>query len=98
MKRRSPAFWRFRVLRWELGEQTFYPKDHPQGKTTPNLRIHIPLDDPSAGPTYWDITSKKLMAMLLPLLPQLAGTNTYVEVTKDGDGFATQYSVTIRPA
>jgi hypothetical protein len=98
MKARSPAEWRFRVVSWELGEQLIYPREFPQGKMVPNLRIHIPLDDPSEGAPYWDITSKKLIALLLPLLPKIAGTNTYVEVSKSGDGFASAYSVVLRPA
>jgi hypothetical protein len=98
MKARSPAEWRFRVVSWDLGEQLIYPREFPQGKVVPNLRIRIPLDDPSEGAPYWDITSKKLIAILLPLLPKIAGTNTYVEVTKSGDGFASAYSVVLRPA
>jgi hypothetical protein len=98
MKSRSPAFWRFRVLRWELGEQTIYPREFPQGKVVPNLRIHIPLDDPSEGAPYWDITSKRVIDRLLPLLPKIAGTGTYVEISKTGDGPSSAYSITLRPA
>lgn len=98
MKRRSPAQWRFRVRRWELGEQTFYPKEYPEGKTGPNLRVHIHQDDPSEGVPYWDITSKRLIAMLLPILPHIAGTETYVEIRKHGDGRTAQYSMSVHPA
>lgn len=98
MKKRSPAQWRFRVRRWELGEQTFYPKEYPEGKTGPNLRVHIHQDDPSEGVPYWDITSKRLISMLLPILPHIAGTETYVEIRKHGDGRTSHYSMSIHPA
>jgi hypothetical protein len=98
MKARSPAVWRFRVLSWELGEQVIYPTEFPEGKKVPNLRIHIPLDDPSEGAPYWDITSKKVIATLLPILPSIARTNTYVEVRKDGEGRSSSYSVSVQPA
>ena len=66
LKRRSPADWRFRVLRWEEGEQTFQPRGEPVPKTVPNLRLHIHRDDPSEGAPYWDVTSKRLQAALRP--------------------------------
>lgn len=97
MKRRSPAFWRFHVLRWELGEQTFYPKDHPEGKTGPNLRVYIPLDDASEGAPYWDITRKRIIDRLLPLLPMIVATKATVEITQVGDGPASDQVITIRP-
>lgn len=98
LKRRSPAQWRFRVRRWELGEQTFYPQEYPEGKTGPNLRVHIHQDDPSEGVPYWDITSKRLIAMLLPILPHLAATGSTVEISKQGDGRTAQYSMSVHPA
>lgn len=98
LKRRSPAQWRFRVLRWELGETIIKPKEFPDGKTVPNLRLYVPLEDASGPVPYWDISSKRLIAMLLPILPQIAGTKTYLEVTRDGDGVGTLHSVRVIPA
>lgn len=97
LKSRSPAHWRFRVLRWELGEQTFYPKEFPQGKTGPNLRVYIPLGDPSEGAPYWDITRKRIIDRLLPLLPMIRDTGATVEITQVGDGPASDQVITIRP-
>jgi regulator of replication initiation timing len=98
LKRHSPAQWRFRVRRWELGEQVIKPKEYPEGKTVPNLRVYIYHDDPSEGAPYWDITSKRLIGMLLPILPHIAGTNTYVEISKHGDGRTSQYSMSVHPS
>jgi len=97
LKRRSPAQWRFHVLRWELGEQTFYPKEFPQGKTGPNLRVYIPLEDQSEGAPYWDITRKRIIDRLLPLLPMIIATRSLVEITQVGDGPASDQVITIRP-
>ncbi len=98
MKRRSPASWRFRVLRWEEGEGAIFPRDMPDGKVVPVLRIHVPLEDKPEDVPYWDITSKTLIAMLRPLLPRIVGTDTYVSITKDGEGRGSRYSVALQPA
>jgi hypothetical protein len=98
MKARSPADWRFRVLSWQLGEMQIFPRDTPAGKMVPSLRVHVPLEDKPADVPYWDITSKKLIATLLPILPSIAGTNTYVHIHKDGEGVSSSYSVSIQPA
>ncbi|MEE8369485.1 MAG: hypothetical protein V3S00_01805 [Dehalococcoidia bacterium] len=98
LKRRSPADWRFRVLRWEEGEQTFQPRGEPVPKTVPNLRLHIHRDDPSEGAPYWDITSLKLQAALRPILPYLVETGAYVHIVKDGDGVGSVYSMSVEPA
>jgi hypothetical protein len=97
LKRRSPAHWSFHVLRWDLGEQTFYPKEFPQGKTGPNLRVYIPLEDQSEGAPYWDITRKRIIDRLLPLLPMIVETRSTVEITQVGDGPTSDQVITIRP-
>jgi hypothetical protein len=95
MKRRSPAQWRFRVLRWEFGEQTIYPKEFPQGKRVPNLRVWIPLDEVSEGAPYWDITRKRIIDRLLPMLPMIQKTGATVEITQVGDGPTSDQVITI---
>jgi hypothetical protein len=97
MKARSPASWRFRVRRFELGQMQIYPHDQPQGKIVPSLRVHLPLEDKIEGTPFWDITSKRLIATLLPVLPAIQGTDTYVEVSKQGDGRTSAFTVAIRP-
>lgn len=97
-KAHSPTTIRFRVLRWEMGEMEIYPKEEPLGKTVPSLRLHIPPEDQLSGPPYWDITSKRLISILLPLLPQIAGTGAYVELKMSGGGWRNVSSVSVRPA
>jgi len=98
MKGRSPARWRFRVRRWEVGEAVIKPKEYPEGKTVPNLRLHVPPEDAFGPVPYYDISSKRLIAMLLPILPHIAGTDTYVEIAKHGEGRTSQYSMSVHPA
>jgi len=95
MKRRSPAQWRFQVLGWELGEQKIYPREFPLGKTVPNLRVYIPLDNASEGAPYWDITRKRVIDRLLPLLPMIRDTRSWVEITQVGDGPTSDQVITI---
>lgn len=97
-KAHSPTTIRFRVIRWEMGEMQICPRDEPLGKTVPSLRLHIPPADQPAGPPYWDITSKRLISILLPLLPQVVATGAYVELKMSGGGWRNVSSVSIRPA
>ena len=97
-KSHSPTKFRFRVLRWELGEMQIRPRDEPLGKAVQSLRLHCPPDDQPSGPPYWDITSKRLIAMLLPLLPGIVDSGAYVELNMSGGGWRNAASVSVRPA
>jgi hypothetical protein len=97
-KRRSPGDWRFRVLSWEYVDILIHPIDHPEGKTIRALRVHVPKEDLPGGPPYWDITRKREIAVLEPVLPQIAGTNTYVHVVQEDDGPASRYLISFHPA
>ena len=97
-KGRSPAEWRFRVLRWELIDIEIHPRADPLPKTIQALRVHVPLEDKPEDVPYWDITSKRVIAALLPVLPRIAGTNTYVRFRQHGRGVGSYYSVDFEPA
>lgn len=97
-KAHSPTKFRFRVVRWEMGEMQIRPRDEPMGKMVPSLRLYCPPEDQPSGPPYWDITSKRLIGMLLPLLPQIVATGAYVELNMTGGGWRNAASVTVRPA
>ena len=85
-KGRSPAEWRFRILGWEWIDMVIYPRELPAGKTIRALRIFVPLEDQPDGPGYWDITRKKAIAMIEPLLELFAGTQTYLTLSQHGAG------------
>lgn len=98
MKRRSPAEWRFRVERWEDVPMVFQPRGEAHPKRTVALRVYTHPDDQTEGPPYWDITKRRVAEVLRPILPQIAGTGTFVKVVQDGDGPTAQFSITIEPA
>jgi hypothetical protein len=58
----------FRITRYDLGEETIYPAHAPQGKVVKVLRVHVPPEDLPTFPHYWDLTSTRLVAGLLPQL------------------------------
>lgn len=75
----------FTVLRWETGERVIYPGHAPAGKQVKVLRVHVPLADVGHFPAWWDITSTRLYALLLPQF-QLVG-NLVVRWTVTAHGF-----------
>ena len=97
-KARSPAEWRFRVLRWEWLDMEIHPREFPQGKVIKALRVHVPLEDKPYDVPYWDITSKREQAMLEPILAHVAGTGAYVYFRKEGEGVTSQYHMRVDPA
>lgn len=60
----------FRILKWELGETVIHPRfpGAPAEKRINALRVHVPPKFKALFPHYWDITSKTLIAQLLPYL------------------------------
>jgi len=96
-KGRSPAEWRFRILGWDWIEMVISPRELPAGKTIRALRIFVPLEDQPDGPGYWDITRKKAIAMIEPLLPHFAGTQTYLTLRQHGAGARSYDSLAVSP-
>ncbi len=58
----------FRVTRWEKEEAIIKPAHAPQGKVVTVLRIHVPIADKPIFPQYWDVTSKRAIAQIVPWL------------------------------
>lgn len=58
----------FTAVRFETGEATITPAHAPQGKRVNVLRVHVRAQDHPVFPHYWDITSARLYAQLLPQL------------------------------
>ncbi len=54
----------FSVLRFERGETTIYPGHKPEGKRINVLRVHVPVSDKPTFPSYYDLTSERLIAQL----------------------------------
>ncbi len=96
-KGRSPAEWDFRVRGFEWLDTEIQPRSEPNPKTIRVLRVYVPLEDQPDGPGYWDVTGKRVQAMLSPLLEQLTGTDTRVYFRQDGRGPQSTYSLRIAP-
>ena len=59
-----------KITKWELGETVIHPRwpGAPPERRINCLRVHVPEKFKRLFPHYWDITSKTLIAQLLPYL------------------------------
>lgn len=76
----------FRVEKWEEGQTDIVPRNIPNArpKRIQVLRLHLPLGIKPTLPYYWDITSKTLIAGLLPVLRRPDYGDYEFTVTKFG--------------
>ena len=58
----------FHIRSWEKGTTIIKPPFAPEGKEIPVLRLWVAPPEQPIGLEYWDVTSKTLMAQLLPYL------------------------------
>ena len=60
----------FKVSRYEEGSIEIHPRypGAPESKTVRVLRLFLPPGIKTTLPSYWDMTSKHLIAALLPIL------------------------------
>jgi hypothetical protein len=98
LKRRSPAEWRFRVLRWEDVSMPVHLKEAGAPKEIPALRVWVPLEDKADGAPYWDLTGATLIAQVRPLLPKVAASGAYLHIRQVGEGRGSFHSITVEPA
>lgn len=57
-----------RITRFEVGETIIKTPQAPQGKAIDVVRVHVLAAEKEHAPYYWDISSKRLMALILPKL------------------------------
>lgn len=62
------ATWEFRVDRYDYEPGIIHTDEMPRGKEANILRVHVAPAFKAHFPYYWDITSKRLIAQLLPHL------------------------------
>jgi hypothetical protein len=87
----------FTIVKYELGELEIHPRDGRAAKTVPVMRIHVPAEEKTDFPSYWDLTSQRLVAQLKGILPEFLYNPFKVKVTAIGAPPATHFSVTRLP-
>jgi len=77
---------RLRVTFWERGTILIHPRyaGAPSEKRVDALRVHVAPGVKEYPPMYYDVTSKTLMAQLLPLLMERGQELYEYRVTKYG--------------
>ena len=93
LDRAPPASYAFRVLDWEAGEIEILPRHSAVVTRLAVLRLYVTPEDKPAGPHYWDVTARRLVALLGPVLPVISGTSTRLVVTVTGQAPATEYQL-----
>ena len=77
---------RLRVTSWERGSILIHPRYEgaPEEKVVPALRVHLTMSSKPLPPHFYDITSKTLMAQLVPLLMERDYDRYEYVITKYG--------------
>jgi len=88
-----------RVVTWEQGSIVIHPRYEgaPSEKEIPVLRVHLWAGYKPYQPMYWDITSKTLMAQLLPLLLERGFENYEYVITAYGVAPRKRFTLERRP-
>lgn len=85
-----------RIVRHELGTTRILPRGATEDKEIEALRIHVPKEDKTHFPWYWDITGKTLKHQLLPMLEEIEKNGRVVIITKQGVAPTARFKVEVR--
>lgn len=87
----------FKVDRYEEGSVTIHPRSpgSPSEKVIKILRLHLPPGIKTTLPSYWDLTSKHLIAGLLPILQAPGLKDKTFTVTKYGVAPGARFSLEV---
>jgi len=86
------------ITKWEQGRVTIYPPHQPTGKVINALRVFVPVKTKEFFPYYWDITSKTLVAQMVPYLEAGGYEGKKFIVTKHGVAPKARFTLEVRPA
>lgn len=89
------ASLRIHVERWEEGTAPVTPRDGRPAKVVRALRLHVPRSEKALFPFYWDLTSQRLIAQLLPMLPGIRDGKRLLRITKRGTGPSAGFEVEV---
>ena len=87
----------FHVESWELGETVIHPTwpGAPPEKRINVLRVVVPSTDKPLFPHYWDVTSKTLIAQMLPYLQASGFEKKSFTITAHGEAPKKRFTLDI---
>lgn len=85
-----------RVQRGEFDQLFIKPERNKNGEVVPALRLHVVPGSKQFDPQYWDITSKRLMAQLRPILSAPGVERKTIRVTAHGRKPDKHFTVEVR--
>jgi len=87
----------FKVASYEEGSVTIHPRypGAPESKVIKIMRLHLPPGIKTTLPSYWDLTSKHLIAGLLPILQAPGLEDKTFSVTKYGVAPSARFSLEV---
>lgn len=85
------------IKSYSRGLVTIYPAHRPTGKVIEALRVHVPKEYKDYFPWYWDITSKFLVAQMMPFLEAGGLGNKLFVITKHGVAPKARFELQVRP-
>ena len=88
-----------RMTSWERGSIVIHPRYEgaPAEKEIEALRVHLAPGVKPTPPNYWDITSKTLIAQLMPMLLERGQERYEYVVTKYGVAPKARFTLERRP-
>jgi len=89
---------KLRCYKWELGKTTIVNRTTGETKVVQVLRVHVCKEYKNSYPFYWDITAKRLIAQLLPILQRLDFSRFVITITKLGEKPIARFTVDVQPA
>ena len=87
-----------RITGYRTGDVTIHPLHTTQPKVVTALRVFVPGNTKLLGPHYWDITSKTLVAQLLPFLEAGGYQGKIFTITKFGIAPKARFTLEVRLA
>lgn len=87
----------FGVRGYEVGMATISPRytGAPEEKTIPVVRVLVPREDKEYAPYYYDITSKRLVGSIIPILQEGVPEGKKIKITAHGTRPRKHFSVEI---
>jgi len=85
----------FKIVSWELGRVTIKPRwpGAPEFKEVECVRLHVDPTIKPFFPHYWDITPRRLVYQLVPMLATALPPRMWLRIHRDIPGPKAHFSV-----